>query len=222
MYSAYKLYGVIRGCERIMEGDRKSGNIMFLFDLDGTVTRKEILPEIAKEIGIYKEIKLLTDKTISGKVPFYESFLHRVELFKDIPVSRIRNIISGIPLHEEIVRFIRENKDRCCIVTGNLDVWVDELCDSIGVNRLTSKAICRNDRVVEVTYVLDKGKAITEHFGNNYAAVGEGNNDAEMIRNAEIGIAFGGIHQPAKSVLSCATHVIYEEEVLCRFLRQLL
>ncbi len=205
-----------------MTRNKKSGEVMFLFDLDGTVTRKEILPEIAKEVGIYNEIKLLTDKTISGKIPFYESFLHRVKLFKDIPVSRVRNIIAEIPLHEEIVRFIREYKERCCIVTGNLDVWVDELCDRIGVDRLTSKAVCRNDKIVEVTHVLDKGEAVTRRFGDNFVAVGEGNNDAEMIKNAGIGIAFGGIHHPAKSVLSCATHAVFEEEILCRFLRQLL
>lgn len=205
-----------------MMKDKKLSNMMFLFDLDGTVTKKEILPEIAKEAGIYDEIKMLTEQTISGKIPFYESFLHRVELFKEMPVSKVRDIISEIPLHEEIVKFIKEYNDRCCIVTGNLDVWVDELCDNISARRLTSKAICHNDKIVKVSYVLDKGETVMKHFGDCFVAIGEGNNDAEMIRNARIGIAYGGVHQPATSVLSCATHVIYEEGKLCEFLRQLL
>jgi len=36
----------------------------FLFDLDGTITRQEILPEIARAIGVEAEIAELTERTI--------------------------------------------------------------------------------------------------------------------------------------------------------------
>ena len=52
--------------------------------------------------------------------------------------------------------------------------------------------------------------------------IGEGNNDLEAMRTADISIASGLTHQPANSVLGIADYVIYEEEALCRQLNQLL
>ncbi|MFZ5826820.1 MAG: HAD-IB family phosphatase [Bacillota bacterium] len=191
-----------------------------LFDLDGTITRKEILPEIAREVGIYDEIRELTAQTIQGLIPFHESFLRRVEMFRSIPIQRVREIVAEVPLHEEIVEFMRENAHRSFIVTGNLDVWVAPLCERIGARYYTSVARTDNGYVTGVLSVLEKGR-VPGLFTGPVVAVGEGNNDADMIRNASIGIGFGGVHPPAASVMAYATHAIYEEGSLCRFLRQL-
>lgn len=55
-----------------------------------------------------------------------------------------------------------------------------------------------------------------------FAAIGDGNNDAQMIAAAEVGIGFGGVRDIAPAVLKCATHATYSEEKLCQFLRRLL
>ena len=39
---------------------------VFLFDLDSTVTKQEILPTISKELGIYEMICSLTESTNAG------------------------------------------------------------------------------------------------------------------------------------------------------------
>ena len=39
---------------------------IFLFDLDSTVTKQEILPTISKELGIYEKMTELTESTMSG------------------------------------------------------------------------------------------------------------------------------------------------------------
>ena len=44
------------------------------FDLDGTVTKVETLPLLAEELDLADEMKLLTDLTLSGKIPFKKSF----------------------------------------------------------------------------------------------------------------------------------------------------
>ena len=38
--------------------------IMYAFDLDGTVTKEETLPLIARELGLETEMKLLTKLTL--------------------------------------------------------------------------------------------------------------------------------------------------------------
>ena len=54
-----------------------------------------------------------------------------------------------------------------------------------------------------------------------FVAVGDGNNDAEMIEAAEIGIGYGGVHDIAPAVLASASHVIYQEDKLVEFLERL-
>lgn len=102
-------------------------NRAFLFDLDGTVTKEEILPALAEQVGLLEEMREMTEKTMRGEIPFQSSFLARVEMLKTIPVSRVAEIVEKTPLNEELVQFIRTNASRCYIVTGNIDVWIEKL-----------------------------------------------------------------------------------------------
>ena len=43
---------------------------VFLFDLDATITKAEILPEIAVKINKEKQMRELTEKTMAGEIPF--------------------------------------------------------------------------------------------------------------------------------------------------------
>lgn len=94
---------------------------IFLFDLDSTISKQEILPTISKKIGKIDEMRALTEATMRGELPFKTSFLQRVQILSGIDVSEVRRMVSQIPLNEAISKFIVENSDRCYIVTGNLD-----------------------------------------------------------------------------------------------------
>ena len=58
--------------------------------------------------------------------------------------------------------------------------------------------------------------------GEKVVFIGDGNNDVEAMRLADVSIASGLTHMPAKSVLSVADYVVFNEEGLCRQLNQLL
>lgn len=196
---------------------------IFLFDLDSTITRQEILPTISKETGVYEKMCALTESTMCGEIPFKQSFLQRVELLKDIPVSRIDSIVNDIELNEPLVKFIKKNSARCHIVTGNLDIWIDSLVKKIGMEKqvFSSKALIKDDRLQDVFSVVDKNAVISQMV-LPFVAVGDGNNDAEMIEAAEIGIGYGGVRDIAPAVLECASHAIYCEEKLVDLLERLL
>lgn len=193
---------------------------VFLFDLDATVTKVEILPALAKEVGLADKMCEITERTMLGELPFKSSFLSRVEMLKEIPVSRASSIVEKVPLNEMIVDFIRKNQENCYIVTGNIDVWVDKLIDRIGLNKthcICSTASVKNDMLINVNSVIDKG-TIIEQFVRPVVAIGDGSNDAEMVRLAEVGIGYGGVRTVAFSLMSNATHVVYDEKRLCDFL----
>jgi len=193
----------------------------FLFDFDGTITRTELLPEIGRACRIEREMTELTRQAIAGIVPFKQSFERRVELLRSVPISDVQAIVDGLPLYEELVSFIQEHSDRCHIVTGNLDAWVGATCQRICPSLICSRAIANGDQLVGVSEILDKATVVSR-LNSEVVAVGEGHADAGMLDAAQVGIAFGGTHQPARSVIEVCSHLIYEEKRLCRFLRQLL
>lgn len=198
-------------------------NRVFLFDLDATVTKEEILPSLAAQVGLLTEMQEMTEKTMRGELPFQSSFLERVEMLKSIPVSRVAEIVENIPLNEELVQFIRHHKERCYIVTGNIDIWIEKLIKKIGLpmsHCYCSTASIEDGLIVSVNSVADKEK-IAKQFVVPIVAVGDGSNDAEMIRLAEVGIGFGGVRPVAYSLMSNATHVICDEHRLCTFLNTL-
>ena len=177
--------------------------LIFLFDLDSTVTREEILPAIANRFGIFEQMRQVTESTMKGEIPFKQSFLQRVELLKNIPVSEVCQLVSGIKLNEKVVEFIQKNKSRCYIVTGNLDIWIKGLIEKIGMESHTfcSSALVRDDYLQDVISIVDKNAVVSQML-LPFVAVGDGNNDAEMIEAAEIGIGYGGDRNIAPPILS--------------------
>lgn len=198
-------------------------NRVFLFDLDATVTKEEILPALAEQVGLSEEMREMTEKTMRGEIPFQSSFLARVEMLKTIPVSRVAEIVEKTPLNEELVQFIRTHASRCYIVTGNIDVWIEKLIKRIGLpmsHCYCSSASVSDDYIISVNSVVDKEK-IAKQFVVPVVAVGDGSNDAEMVRLADVGIGYGGVRPVAYSLMCNATHVICDEHRLCSFLHTL-
>lgn len=198
-------------------------NRVFLFDLDATITKEEILPNLAEQVGMLKEMREMTEKTMRGEIPFQSSFLARVEMLKTIPVSRVAEIVEKTPLNEELVQFIRTHASRCYIVTGNIDVWIEKLIKRIGLpmsHCYCSSASVSDDYIISVNSVVDKEK-IAKQFVVPVVAVGDGSNDAEMVRLADVGIGYGGVRPVAYSLMCNATHVICDEHRLCNFLHTL-
>ena len=198
-------------------------NRVFLFDLDATVTKEEILPALAEQVGLLEEMREMTEKTMRGEIPFQSSFQARVEMLKTIPVSRVAEIVEKTPLNEELVQFIRTHASRCYIVTGNIDVWIEKLIKRIGLpmsHCYWSSASVSDDYITSVNSVVDKEK-IAKQFVVPVVEVGDGSNDAEMVRLADVGIGYGGVRPVAYSLMCNATHVICDEHRLCSFLHML-
>jgi phosphoserine phosphatase len=195
----------------------------FIFDLDGTITAKETLPLIASHFQIQEEISELTKETIHGNIPFVESFIRRVHILGKLPVSEISDLLEHVVLHKKLLEFIHENKKDCVIATGNLDCWIEKLVMKIGCTYYTSQAVVEDNKVSAITHILKKEAIVREYQnqGEKVVYVGDGNNDMEAMRIADIAIATGLTHHPANNILPFSDYLIFSEKALCRQLNQL-
>ncbi len=198
--------------------------IKFIFDLDGTVTSQETLPLIAEFFGVQEEIKELTKATIAGNVPFIESFIRRVHILGKLPVDKVADLLGTVSLYSKVVDFIHAHEDDCIIATGNLDCWVARLAERVSSRFYCSSGLLEDGRVAKLTSILKKEKVVAyyKNMGATTVFIGDGNNDIEAMRLADISIATGLTHWPAPGVLSIADYLVFSEDALCRQLNQLL
>lgn len=196
---------------------------LFVFDLDSTITKCELLPLIAESVGLGDEMAALTEVAMQGDVPFEQDFRNRVRLLQAVLLSRARSIVSRAPIHEKIAAFIRENPLRCIILTGNLDAWIMPIIDKLGMKGrcLCSKAQVCEERLLGIASVLDKGAA-SKKLAHPFVAIGDGSNDEGMIRTADIGIAFGGARKPPAGLIAAADMLVQDENELITILKKLL
>jgi HAD superfamily phosphoserine phosphatase-like hydrolase len=194
----------------------------FAFDLDGTITSSELLPEIAKQLHIQDEMRALTQLALEGAVDFDASFRQRFGMLRGIAVSAVREVVRNVPLNPFIERFIRRNARRCYVVTGNLDCWIEPLVGRLGC-RFFSSTSAMVDGMPTIRSVLRKGPVIRKLAGEYslVVAIGESVNDIPMFEEADIGIAFGGVHEPAPALVRLADYVVHDGETLCRILETL-
>ncbi len=196
----------------------------FIFDLDGTITKEEALPKIAAHFHVQEQIEQLTKETILGNIPFIESFIMRVNILGKLPIDAIAHLLGGIDVYENLCAFIQNHKEQCSIATGNLECWVQPLVAKVGCESFTSRGILADNHVVKLTDILKKERIVQQYQsqGDSVIFIGDGNNDVEAMRLADVAIASGLTHKPSMGVLSVADYVVFSEEALCRLLYQLL
>ena len=71
--------------------------------------------------------------------------------------------------------------------------------------------------------VMEKGSTIRQlrKEYKNIIAVGDSNNDVPMFEEADIAIAYGGVHKPSDKARLNSDYVVYDGGSLCKLLKML-
>ncbi len=198
--------------------------IKFLFDLDGTLTKKESLPLIAKSFNVNAlSMQELTKQSLAGNISFEECFIKRVNMLKNINVDEISEILKDIPLFPLLEQFIKEHNKDCAIATSNIGQWVEKLCHSKCCNYYTSRALVEDNKIIKVTSILKKENIVKKYQDNGYYVVfvGDAINDLEALKKADCAIVSALLHSPLKCLVDIADYCIDSEENLYNLLNSI-
>jgi phosphoserine phosphatase len=199
-----------------MEAFRKSKRLVF-FDMDNTLLDMEVIDEMARRAGVEAEVARITEKAMRGDLDFEESLRQRVALLKGLPLAELEDIRANLRLSEDAARVVDTLKRlgfKVGVVTGGFYFFAEYLKDRLGLdfvfaNRLDMKDDALTGRVVgDVIDAAGKARIVNQTAASlgisldQTVAVGDGANDALMLGQAGLGMAYN-----AKPVLARAANV---------------
>jgi phosphoserine phosphatase len=189
-----------------MEAYRKNKRLVF-FDMDSTLVDMEVIDEMARRAGVHREVARVTEKAMRGEIDFEESLIQRVGLLKGLKVTELENIRDSIPLNpgvEELVTTLKWLGYKLGIVTGGFDFFADHMKKKLGfdyacANKLEIKSRTLTGRVLgDIVDAARKARIVNQtacdlgiHLDQT-VVVGDGANDALMLAQAGLAIAYNG------------------------------
>ena len=187
-----------------MEAYRKNKRLIF-FDMDSTLVDMEVIDEMARRAGVHQEVARITEKAMRGDFDFEESLVQRVALLKGLSVEELSQIRDDIRLSEgveELVTTLKWLGYKMGVVTGGFDFFSNHLKEKLHLdfahaNRLEIKKGALTGRVLgKVLDASEKARIVNQTACNEgilldqTVVVGDGANDALMLGQAGLGIAY--------------------------------
>jgi phosphoserine phosphatase len=187
-----------------MEAYRKNKRLIF-FDMDSTLVDMEVIDEMARKAGVHREVARITEKAMRGDYDFEEALIQRVALLKGMTVKGLMEIRQNIPLSEgaeELVVTLKWLGFKVGLVTGGFDFFAEHLKQRLGLDFAHSNRLeIRNDSLTgrvsgQIIDAAGKARIVNQvscDLGiplDQIVVVGDGANDALMIGQAGLGIAY--------------------------------
>jgi phosphoserine phosphatase len=187
-----------------MEAYRKNKRLIF-FDMDSTLVDMEVIDEMARKAGVYREVARITEKAMQGEFDFEESLVQRVALLKGLSVEALTEIRNTLKLSdgvEDLVRTLKWLGFKTGVVTGGFDFFSDFMKEKLGFdfafsNRLEIKNNALTGRVTgKIVDAAEKARIVNQTacdegiLLDQTVVVGDGANDALMLGQAGLGIAY--------------------------------
>lgn len=204
-----------------------SSSVRFAFDLDATITREEILVQVARRLlapAAFDQFEQNTRASVAGGQDYAQSLRHRVQALSGIETAEIHELVAQIPLHMPLVRWIQAHAQQCMLVTHNFETWIEPIAKRLGCAVYASTPKLDRGRVMGLDKILDKAQIICDLVAQGHCviAVGDGANDVPMLRAAHWGIAWSGTKAAPPALVAVAQEEQQDANALCARLDELL
>lgn len=199
-----------------------------VFDFDSTLMDGETLEFLAKELGIDKEVREITDLAMRGEIDFFESLQKRVSLLKGLEVKKVNEICHKLPLMKgakDVVSGLKDRGYKVVCFSGGFKNATTYFAEELGLDADFSNVLHEKDGILtglvggEMMFNTSKGDMLVrlqQVLGidrGETLVVGDGANDISMFRHADIRVAFC-----AKPVLREHASIVIDEKNLALLL----
>jgi phosphoserine phosphatase len=187
------------------EGLYRRAKRLVVFDMDSTLIQSEVIDELARHRGVYKEVSDITHEAMNGKMDFDESLRLRVAKLKGMPQADLLEVFHKIKLTpgaEELLRVLKKLGYKIALISGGFNFVAERLKMQLGIdyvyaNHLESSQgvltgnvippIVNAQRKADLLDVIAQQENIEL---DQVIAIGDGANDILMLEKAGLGIAF--------------------------------
>jgi len=186
-------------------GLARRGKKLVVMDVDSTLIQDEVIELLAKEAGVFAQVREITERAMGGKSDFATSLIERVALLKGLPTTSIENVKHQIrltPGARTLIRTLKRLDHQIGLVSGGFHEVIDSLATELGIEYVAANRLEIVDGFLTgrvILPIVDRaGKArALESFAiaagvrlSQTVAIGDGANDLDMLALAGLGIAF--------------------------------
>ncbi|KAJ5299921.1 hypothetical protein N7476_011478 [Penicillium atrosanguineum] len=191
------------------EGVFRRHKRLAVFDMDSTLIQNEVIDEIAKFIGVEKEVSEITERAMNGELDFSASLKERVGLLKGVPADvfeKLKSVITIAPGARELCRALKTLGYKMAVLSGGFQPLAEWLAEQLGIDYAVANHLEIDEttqtltgRLVESKPIIDaaqKRALLTSIAAENNIpisqtlAVGDGANDLLMLHAAGLGVAW--------------------------------
>ncbi len=202
-----------------------------VFDFDSTLMDGETIDFFADELGIGKEVALITEEAMSGRLDFFESLQQRVGLLKGLDYAIVEKISQNLPYMPGAKETIAELKSRGITVvcfSGGFRSATGYAKDILGYDADFSNVLHVKDGKLtglvggDMMFNFSKGDMIVRLQNilgvseEETLVCGDGANDLSMFAHAGTRVAFC-----ARPILEAEANIIIKEKDLTKILEKI-